>query len=169
MAENQSKPTSPTPSKPTPRTERTERDTVHTTETPATAPGMAELPVEIPTEDGAVVPTPGDPRTEPVATAEQSWVPGRVGPRTIPEDAMAASQEAGRDGLDETMPGAILTDTPEGLGRVPDAYGADPVGERLARIAEDINEGVPLNGQGQRVDGLGQPLPASEQAGRVSR
>jgi len=166
MAENPSKSPSTTTSKPTPRTERA---TVHTTETPATAPGMAELPVEIPTEDGAVVPTPGDPRTEPVATADQSWVPGRVGPRTIPEDAMAASQESGKDGLDETMPGAILTDTPEGLGRVPDPFGADPVGERLARIAEDLDAGTPLNDQGQRVDELGRPLPASEQAGRVSR
>ena len=31
-------------------------------------------------------PVPGDPRTEPVATAEQSHVAGRVGPPTIAQD-----------------------------------------------------------------------------------
>lgn len=37
----------------------------------------------------AITPVPGDPSTEPVATAEQSHVEGRVGPPTIAQDADA--------------------------------------------------------------------------------
>ena len=37
----------------------------------------------------AIEPVPGDPSTEPVATAQQSHVAGRVGPPTIAQDAAA--------------------------------------------------------------------------------
>jgi hypothetical protein len=172
MAETQSKSTneratpsaSPSTSQSKPTTKR-----ARSTEETATAAGMAGLPVEIPTEDGAVVPTPGDPRTEPVATAAQSWVPGRVGPRTIPEDATALAADPGSQGLDEVLPGTVLADTPEGVGYVPDVQAADPIGENLARIMEDQEAGVPLNDAGQRVDELGRPLPRAEQTGRISR
>jgi len=176
MAETPSKPTS----KPIPKTDQTERAPANQrdgvsagTERPTSeavhAPGMAELPAEIPTEGGRVVPTPGDPRTEPVATAAQSWVPGRVGPRTVPEDATAITQEPGDRGLDEVMPGEILDGTPEGVGRVPDDAVADPIGANLARIVEDQDAGIPLDGQGRRVDENGTVLPRTEQTGHVSR
>lgn len=82
-----------------------------------------------------IEPVPGDPTTEPVATAAQSHVPGRVGPVTVPEDATATWQPAG-DGLDEVEPGVIRADTPEGTGPVPPKRTADPVGEHLAAIAQ---------------------------------
>lgn len=90
----------------------------------------------IPMKDGRIVPTPGDVRTEPVATAEQSHVAGRVGPRTIGEDATSA-QPLGDDGA-EVMPGAILADTPEGTGPVPIAQPEDPTGEALNRLVERV-------------------------------
>lgn len=127
---------------------------------------------DLPVEDGVIVPTPGDPATEPVATAAQSHVPGRVGPRTIPEDAAAVALAPGDDGLSEVRPGEILADTPEGLGRVPVAVvDEDPVGANLARIAQDREDGVPLDDMGRRVDELGRPLPrgVTVPGGRVSR
>jgi len=124
-------------------------------------------PVEIPTEDGAIVPTPGDPRTEPVATAAQSWVAGRVGPRTIPEDATATTIATGPDGADEVMPGTVLVETPEGLGRVPVVETVDdPVGENAARIARDLDEGIPLDGEGRRLPDV---ETRQQRAGGVSR
>lgn len=180
MAETTSKTT--TPSKTTSTTDTSEptrtpsnhRDGVSAgtgrTETrELTAPGMAGLPAEIPMEDGRIVPTAGDPRTEPVATADQSWVAGRVGPRTIAEDATAVTAAPGTDGLDEVLPGAVLADTPEGTGPVPDVEGYDPVGDNLARIVEDQDAGIPLDDQGRRVDESGAVLPRTAQTRSVSR
>lgn len=42
-----------------------------------------------------IAPVPGDATTEQVATAAQSTVTPRVGPRTIAEDANASHTEAG--------------------------------------------------------------------------
>jgi hypothetical protein len=94
-----------------------------------------DLAAEIPMRDGRVVPTPGDPRTEPVATAAQSWVPGRVGPATIEEDATSLQATD----APEVQPGAVLADTPEGVGRIPvDVREEDPIGEALNRVVERV-------------------------------
>lgn len=50
-----------------------------------------------------IEPVPGDPTTEPVATAEQSHVAGRVGPATIAEDAAAV--EHAPEGVAQVKPG----------------------------------------------------------------
>jgi hypothetical protein len=50
-----------------------------------------------------IEPVPGDPSTEPVATAEQSHAPGRVGPPTIAQDA-AADYYAPK-GVEQIKPG----------------------------------------------------------------
>ncbi len=104
------------------------------TDQPTRADG---LPVDIPMDGDRIVPTPGDPRTEPVATAEQSHVAGRVGPRTIAEDATSV-QPAG-EYLTEVEPGVILADTPEGPGPVPAVLPEDPTGEHLARLSEVLD------------------------------
>ena len=180
MAETPSKPTSKTTTEPVARTEQTERrpanqrdgvsaGTERTRTREAKAPGMEGLPAEIPMRDGRIVPTPGDPRTEPVATAAESWVAGRVGPRTIAEDATAVTADPGKDGLDEVLPGAVLADTPEGTGPVFDVVDADPIGANLARIVQDQDAGIPLDAQGRRVDESGNVLPRAEQVGHVSR
>ncbi len=117
-------------------------------------------------EDGVIVPVPGDPATEPVATAAQSHVAGRVGPRTVPEDATSV-QSPGVDGIDEVRPGEVLADTVEGVGHVPVAEPLDdPVGENLARISRDQEDGVALDGQGRRLPG--QPGVQTREA-RISR
>lgn len=53
-----------------------------------------------------LTPTPGDVRTEPVATAQQSHVDGRVGPPTIAQDATAEAFVP--EGVDQVEPGAVL-------------------------------------------------------------
>lgn len=96
-----------------------------------------ELAADIPMRDGLIVPTPGDVRTEPVATAAQSHVAGRVGPATVPEDATSV-QPAGEH-LDEVMPGQVLADTWEGPGPVPVVVDVeDPIGEGLNRVTERV-------------------------------
>lgn len=136
-------------------TEVSHRDPAYVKSSVGTPVTFGDIPT---TSDGALIPTPGDPRTEPVATAAQSWVPGRVGPRTIPEDATAATITPGSDGSDEVAPGVVLAETPEGLGRVPESELDDPIGENLARIVEDQDAGRPLDSQGRRVDDNGMPL-----------
>lgn len=51
-------------------------------------------------------PVPGDVTTEPVATAEQSHVDGRVGPPTIAQDATAEGFVP--KGVDQVQPGQVL-------------------------------------------------------------
>jgi len=194
MAETPSKPQS----KPTPPSASTVQDGDGATDTQRQAPSKArtrepvraslagkrtedgpvdvvtmEPAADLPVDGGVIVPTPGNPATEPVATAAQSHVPGRVGPRTITEDAAAVALEPGDDGQDEVLPGEILADTPEGLGRVPVMLvDEDPVGANLARITQDREDGVPLNERGQRIDpatGAVLPRGVTSPAGRVSR
>lgn len=58
-----------------------------------------------------VTPTPGDPATEPVATAAQSHVDGRVGPPTVAQDATADYHAPA--GVEQIEPGTVLpADTP---------------------------------------------------------
>lgn len=149
-------PSTPVPTEPASTSGVTYRDPGYVKPSVGTPVLLEDIPM---TDDGAVRPTPGDPRTEPVATAEQSWVPGRVGPATIPQDATAATIAAGADGVDEVAPGTVLADTSEGLGRVPESEVNDPIGENLARIVEDQDAGRPLDEHGRRVDAeTGQPL-----------
>jgi hypothetical protein len=154
--DTQSKPTS----KPT--TETTKPDTGRTatqayaspvSETAADvespAPGtissapLSDAQSPIPRDDeGRIIPTPGDVRTEPVATAYQSHVEGRVGPRTIQEDSTATWMPGG--GLDQVDPGAVLADTPEGTGPITEDVAEDPQGERLAAIHQAAEDGHPV-------------------------
>jgi hypothetical protein len=147
MAETQSKTTSKPSASPQGGDHDTE--TIALSARPADRPGdvpqrvvagdatyAPELAADIPMRDGRVIPTPGDVRTEPVATAEQSHVAGRVGPRTVAQDATSA-QPAG-DALDEVLPGTVLADTPEGSGPVPIEQPEDPIGEGLNRVAERV-------------------------------
>ena len=53
-----------------------------------------------------IEPVPGDVTTEPVATAQQSHVDGRVGPPTVAQDVEAADFVP--DGVDQVKPGAVL-------------------------------------------------------------
>lgn len=62
-------------------------------------------------------PVPGDPSTEPVATAEQSHVDGRVGPPTVAQDA--AADHFVPEGVAQIEPGTVLpASTPWEGGRV---------------------------------------------------
>jgi hypothetical protein len=99
-------------------------------------------PLDVPFEDlerdehGAVLPVPGDPRTEPVATASQSWVAGRVGPATIAQDANAPHLV--HEGLDQVLPGQEVAPNPgEPTGGTVPVVLADPQGELLAAIATE--------------------------------
>lgn len=148
MAETQSKTTSKTSASP----QEGDRDTetiapsAQLADRPGEAPQRVvvgdatyapELAAEIPMRDGLIVPTPGDVRTEPVATAAQSHVAGRVGPATVPQDATSV-QPAGEH-LDEVMPGQVLADTWEGPGPVPVVVvEEDPIGEGLNRVTERV-------------------------------
>jgi hypothetical protein len=85
--------------------------------TSAATPTTSDEPTAAPTagEGGAVAsggagpeggPVPGDPSTEPVATALQSHVAGRVGPPTIPQDSDAPWHAP--DGVEQIAPGTVL-------------------------------------------------------------
>lgn len=85
--------------------------------TSAATPTTSDEPTAAPTagEGGAVAsggagpeggPVPGDPSTEPVATALQSHVAGRVGPPTIPQDSDAPWHAP--DGVEQITPGTVL-------------------------------------------------------------
>lgn len=91
---------------------------------------------ELPKDDrGATVPIPGDVRTEPVSTAAQSHVKGRVGPPTIAQDSDAPwhtpedveqivpGAEAPADTTFEGGPIALAQPDPAYFGAGP--YGAD--------------------------------------------
>lgn len=52
-----------------------------------------------------IEPVPGDPSTEPVATAQQSHVDGRVGPPTIAQDPTAEAHTPA--GVDQIAPGEV--------------------------------------------------------------
>ena len=56
--------------------------------------------------DNVRKPVPGDPSTEPVATAQQSHVDGRVGPPTIAQDATAEAFVP--RGVEQVEPGTVL-------------------------------------------------------------
>jgi len=78
-------------------------------------------------------PIPGDPSSEPVATAQQSWVQGRVGPPTIPQDAAADWYLP--EGVTQLAPGEVAAaDTPMVGGKIalavpdPTTMGAGPYG-----------------------------------------
>jgi hypothetical protein len=77
-------------------------------------------------------PVPGDPSTEPVATALQSHVVGRVGPPTIAQDSDAPWHAP--DGVEQLAPGAVLpANTAAESGAIPVAplpaeLGAGPYG-----------------------------------------
>lgn len=66
-----------------------------------------------------IEPIPGDPSTEPVATAAQSHVNGRVGPPTIAQDA-AAETHAPED-VAQIAPGAVMPGDYAGPERKPAA------------------------------------------------
>lgn len=53
-----------------------------------------------------IEPVAGDPSTEPVATAQQSHVAGRVGPPTIAQDATAEAFVP--KGVEQIEPGTVL-------------------------------------------------------------
>lgn len=80
-----------------------------------------------------ITPVPGDPSTEPVATAEQSHVDGRVGPPTIAQDATAEAYTPA--GVEQIEPGAIVSaTTPYEGGPIVttvdgDHDGSEPVGD----------------------------------------
>jgi hypothetical protein len=146
MADTQSKTSSKAPTPDKPAAETTTRQSAPLAapsgEIPLASPGP-DLSGPIPMQDGRIVPTPGDPRTEPVATAAQSWVPGRVGPATIAEDATSA-QPLADDDAREVVPGEVRTDTAEGLGRVPVVDGSDdPTGDALNRLADRVEAHTP--------------------------
>jgi hypothetical protein len=61
---------------------------------------------------------PGDVSTEPVATAQQSHVDGRVGPPTIIQDAVA--DHFVPEGVEQVKPGAVLPADYPGQGGVVD-------------------------------------------------
>jgi hypothetical protein len=97
-------------------------DTATREEAPGTGtPGTASATAE-PTEEGTAAataaaptgagpeggPVPGDPSTEPVATAGQSHVEGRVGPATIAEDPAASWHTP--DDLEQVEPGTVTED-----------------------------------------------------------
>ena len=72
-----------------------------------------------------IEPIPGDPATEPVATAEQSHVNGRVGPPTIAQDETATDLVP--DGVTQYAPGLVLpADTPRAGGKRPDVTEPGP-------------------------------------------
>jgi hypothetical protein len=77
-------------------------------------------------------PVPGDPSTEPVATAAQSHVPGRVGPPSIPQDSDAVWHAP--DGVEQITPGeerdaaTPLVGGPLAVPPVPAELGAGPYG-----------------------------------------
>lgn len=77
-------------------------------------------------------PVPGDPSSEPVATAAQSYVAGRVGPPTIAQDAAATHHAP--EGVEQIEPGAVAdAATPFDGGAiaqppVPSELGAGPYG-----------------------------------------
>lgn len=65
-----------------------------------------------------IEPVAGDPSTEPVATAQQSHVAGRVGPPTIAQDADADAFVP--KGVEQIKPGTVLpADTPSVGGVLP--------------------------------------------------
>lgn len=98
---------------------------------------LSDAQSPIPRDDkGRIIPTPGDVRTEPVATAQESHVAGRVGPRTIAEDSAAVWV----DGVEQIDPGRVLADTPEGPGPVPTDQTDDPQGEFLASLDDDRSD-----------------------------
>ena len=90
-----------------------EKTTTESTETreeeapAATTEAAIPTAEEIPTDDeGNLIPTPGDVRTEPVSTAEQSHVKGRVGPPTIQQDANAPEHTG--EGVEQIKPGQVM-------------------------------------------------------------
>lgn len=113
-------------------TESTEAPEATTSKAEATATEAA--PDDIPRDDeGNIIPTPGDVRTEPVSTAAQSGVAGRVGPPSIQQDA-AAPWHSG-EGVEQIAPGQEAdAATPVVSGPVahaypdPATYGAGPYG-----------------------------------------
>ena len=79
-------------------------------------------------------PVPGDPSSEPVATAAQSHVKGRVGPPSIPQDARA-THHTPKD-VEQIEPGTVLdASTPLEGGAIalavpdPSTFGAGPYGD----------------------------------------
>jgi hypothetical protein len=58
-----------------------------------------------------VIPVPGDARTEQVSTDAQSWIAGRVGPRTIAQDAHAPWHT--EPGVDKIFPGDVTVEGEE--------------------------------------------------------
>jgi hypothetical protein len=118
-------------------------ETTETT-TSAATPSTSDEPTAAPTAgEGAAVasggagpeggPVPGDPSTEPVATAAQSHVAGRVGPPSIPQDSDAPWHAP--DGVEQIKPGEVrpANTVPEGgalpVPPLPAELGAGPYGD----------------------------------------
>lgn len=87
-----------------------------------------------------ITPVPGDPSTEPVATAEQSHVDGRVGPPTIAQDTEA--DYFAPEGATQIEPGTVLpASTPwEGglVGAEEAPYSVTPDGQDLQVHADAV-------------------------------
>lgn len=130
------------------------------TATTAEAPSPAAAGVGAGPEGG---PVPGDPSSEPVATAAQSHVAGRVGPPSIQQDE-AAPWHTG-EGVTTVAPGTVLpAETPIEGGPVayavpdPATFGAGPYGgETPAPAAANVVT--------QTVPGEGEPTAEELPAG----
>jgi hypothetical protein len=85
----------------------TTKATAETTEAVSTAEAtVAEAPSTTAAAGPAGGPVPGDPSSEPVATAAQSHVPGRVGPPSIQQDSDATWHTGA--GVESVAPGTEL-------------------------------------------------------------
>ena len=111
-------------------------------------------------------PVPGDPSSEPVATAAQSWVEGRVGPPSIQQDATAAHHTG--EGVEQIAPGetkpadTVIQGGPVAFAQAdPATFGAGPYGAATpapdapnvvsqtvpgkgGAVAEELPQGTPL-------------------------
>lgn len=123
-------------------------------------------------------PVPGDPSSEPVATAQQSHVAGRVGPPTIPQDAAADWYVP--EGVTQLAPGTVLpADTAAEGGvvamAVPDPatmgagpYGGDTPADEAPSVIKQTTPGTEKPGPDELPAGVPVPSDASGSDGPVT-
>jgi hypothetical protein len=92
-----------------------------------------------------IQPVPGDPATEPVATAAQSHVAGRVGPPTVEQDA---STGVVHEGVVQVEPGEVLpSDYPWAMARPTNVTDEDKVKPSKAKPDAKPSKAKPGHGQ----------------------
>ena len=140
-------------------------------QTDESAAGAADDPRgPIPMDDeGNIIPTPGDVRTEPVSTAAESHVKGRVGPPSIQQDA-AAPYHTG-EGVEQIKPGQVMpagtvieggpvayaVPDPATFGAGP--YGGDTPADESPATVHATKPGTDLPGAAELPAGV--PVPSS--------